>query len=76
MESAHPGTAAAPATDAAGLIGALRRGLPDGRLVRAYEYAIVFIGSLYGTGDQFVSSDTFCRWLHFSRHTVIRSTIS
>ena len=33
MESAHPGTAAAPATDAAGLIGALRRGLPDGRLV-------------------------------------------
>jgi glycolate oxidase len=33
MESAPPGTAAAPAIDAAGLIAALGRGLPDGRLV-------------------------------------------
>src|ERR1700745_4186483 len=32
MEFAQPGTAA-PATDAAGLISALGRGLPDGRLV-------------------------------------------
>jgi glycolate oxidase len=33
MDSAQPGTAAAPTIDAAGLIGALGRGLPDGRLV-------------------------------------------
>ena len=33
MDSAQPGTAAAAAIDAAGLIGALGRGLPDGRLV-------------------------------------------
>jgi len=33
MDSAQPGTAAAPVTHAAALIGALGRGLPDGRLV-------------------------------------------
>jgi glycolate oxidase len=33
MDTAQPGTAAAPAVDAASLIGALGRGLPDGRLV-------------------------------------------
>jgi glycolate oxidase len=33
MESAQPATAAAPAIDAAGLIGALGRGLPDGSVV-------------------------------------------
>jgi glycolate oxidase len=33
MDTAQPGTAAAPAVDAAALIGALGRGLPGGRLV-------------------------------------------
>src|ERR1700722_8121844 len=33
MNSASPGTIAAPPVDAAGLIRALGRGLPDGRLV-------------------------------------------
>src|SRR3984957_16253211 len=33
MDTAQPGAVAAPAIDAAGLIGALSRGLPDGRLV-------------------------------------------
>jgi glycolate oxidase len=33
MDSAQPGTATAPVTHAAALIGALSRGLPDGRLV-------------------------------------------
>jgi glycolate oxidase len=33
MDTAQPGAVAAPAIDAAGLIGALSQGLPDGRLV-------------------------------------------